>query len=173
MIILASNFQCIFNPICQWYDTENLVPTPRRAEDEINLQPEQLALITQKQRNMPQARGDSMLPLTENRETLIRTASEQASFSRWVEMDNSVLPMRFCYGWKQLYILMQRILRTKKFSELEITSSSYRSCQDRTSDWNWSDWSTSTITTTRSYEVLGATITRNWQRRTTISSYRD
>ena len=70
---------------------------------------------------------------------------------------------------------------TKKFSECEITSSSCWSCQDRTSDWNWSiqicrnfgDWSTITVITTRKCEAFGANITRNWTTRTTIHSYRD
>ena len=29
--ILASNLSCVYNRICQWCDTEKLVPTPRRA----------------------------------------------------------------------------------------------------------------------------------------------
>ena len=38
----------------QWYHTENLVPTPKRSEEEeeIDLDPEQLTVITQKERNM-------------------------------------------------------------------------------------------------------------------------
>ena len=55
-------------------------------------------------------------------------------------------------------------LHPKKFSMFEITSSSHRSCQDWTSGWKWSIqicrnfgyWSTSTVTTTRKFEVLGA-----------------
>ena len=59
-----------------------------------------------------------------------------------------------CYVWKQFYAFLQRILRLKKFSKSETTSSSYQSCQDRTSDGNCSIqicknfgvWSTSTVT---------------------------
>ena len=83
-IIFASKLHCVYNRICQWYETENLVLTPRRDEEQIDLDPEQSTLITQKHRKMPQARGDSMLQLTENRETLIRRASEQA-FAKTVE----------------------------------------------------------------------------------------
>ena len=48
--MLAGNLLCIYNRICQWYDTENQVLTPRTAEYEaqIDLEPEQLTLITQK-----------------------------------------------------------------------------------------------------------------------------
>ena len=73
-----------------------------------------------------------------------------------------------CYGRKQLCFFMLRRLRTN--SKFETTSSSHRSCQDWTSDWNWSiqicrnfgDWSMSTDTTTRKWKVLGTNITRNW-----------
>ena len=59
--ILASSFRCLDNRSCQWSVAENQVLTPRRAEDEEqnDLDPEQLTLITLEQRNMPQARGDS------------------------------------------------------------------------------------------------------------------
>ena len=64
--------------------------TPRSAEDEeqIDLEPEQLTFTTQKQRNMLQARGVLWLQLAENRETLIRRASEQAAFARTVENEH-------------------------------------------------------------------------------------
>ena len=79
---------CIYfyNRICQWYETENLVLKPRRTEDkeQVHLDPEQLTLITQRQWKMTQDQGDSLLQLTENRETSIRRASE-ASFPRTVE----------------------------------------------------------------------------------------
>ena len=57
-----------------------------RKKQEIDLDQEQLTTITQKERNMSQARGDSMLNLTANRETLIHKASEQAEFARTVEI---------------------------------------------------------------------------------------
>ena len=46
----ANNLLCIYNRICQWYDTENQVLTPRTAEYEaqIDLEPEHLTLITEK-----------------------------------------------------------------------------------------------------------------------------
>ena len=48
--ILASNSQNLHNRICQWHEIENLVLTPRTAEDEeqIDLDPDQLTLISQK-----------------------------------------------------------------------------------------------------------------------------
>ena len=77
------------NCMCQWYQTENLVPTPRKSEeeeDEIDLDPEQLTTITQKERNVSQARGDSMLKFTANRETLIHSASEHPKCARTVDI---------------------------------------------------------------------------------------
>ena len=108
-----------------------------RREEKIDLVPEQLTLITQKNSecNMPQARGDSLPQLTVNRETLIRRASEQAAFARTVEKW-TIPHHRICCGRKQLYSSMQRTLRAKNFSTLEITGGSQRSCQDQTSDWN-------------------------------------
>ena len=46
---------------------------PRRSEDEeeIDLDPVQLTILTQKGRNVTQVRGDSMLKLTANRGTLL------------------------------------------------------------------------------------------------------
>ena len=78
--ILASNLQCIYN---QWYETDNRVPTPRRVEEEEQI--EQLALITHEERNMSEAPGNSLLQFTENHETLIRRASERAAFPRTAE----------------------------------------------------------------------------------------
>ena len=65
-----------------------LVRTLSRSEHEeqIDFDPEQLTLITPKERNMPQARGDSLLKLTANRETLSRRASENTEFDRTVEI---------------------------------------------------------------------------------------
>ena len=58
-------------------------------EEQIDLEPKQLTLITKKKKKkkqqMPQSRGGSLLQLTENHETLIRRASEQAAFARKVE----------------------------------------------------------------------------------------
>ena len=61
--ILARNLLCICTCICQWYDAEKLVPTPRRSEDEeeIDLDREQLTRFSQKERNMARARCDSLL----------------------------------------------------------------------------------------------------------------
>ena len=91
-----------------------------------------------KKQNMPEARSDSLLQLTANRGTLIHRASEQAAFlpERW-KLDCSTYH-RICNGWNQLYSSMQRMLRIKKFSIFEISSSSWQSCEDRTSDWSWS-----------------------------------
>ena len=67
--MLASNPQCIYNRICQWYETENQVPTPTRAEDENHngFEPEQLTLISQKQRK--RATGSRRLDATTHRES--------------------------------------------------------------------------------------------------------
>ena len=55
------------------------VLTPRTAEEkeQIDIDPEPLSTRTQKERNMSQARGDSMLKLIANRETLIHRASDR------------------------------------------------------------------------------------------------
>ena len=65
---------------------KTLVPTPRISEEgeEIDLDPEQLAKTTQKERNMSHARGESMLNLTATSETLIQRASEQAAHASTV-----------------------------------------------------------------------------------------
>ena len=62
-----------------------LTPRTAEVEEQIDLEPEPLTLITQKQQAVPQARGDSLPQPTENRETLIRRGSEQAAFARMVE----------------------------------------------------------------------------------------
>ena len=48
--LLSSNLLCIYNQICHLYETENQILTPRTAEDQeqIDREPEQLTLITQK-----------------------------------------------------------------------------------------------------------------------------
>ena len=74
--IQASSFRCIYNRICQWYETGNQVLTPRRAEDEAMWNP---------------ARGNSVPHVTENREVLFRRASEQASCAT-IPMNLSWLP---------------------------------------------------------------------------------
>ena len=63
-----------------------IVPTPRRAEDEkqIDLEPEPLTLTTQKQRNLP-ARGDSLLPTHGELRDADSESSEQASLARAME----------------------------------------------------------------------------------------
>ena len=53
-------------------------------EQETDIDTDQLTLITQKERNMSRARGDSMVKLTANRETLFHRASEQAEFASTV-----------------------------------------------------------------------------------------
>ena len=62
--ILGSSLQCVYRS-CQRYVTENQVPAPRTAEDaeQIDLEPNRFTSILRKQRNMPQARRDSMLQL--------------------------------------------------------------------------------------------------------------
>ena len=87
--ILAGNLLCIYNRICQWYDTERLVLTPRRTEEEEEKEEQtdvDIDCAKKKQRNMRQARGDSLLKLIANRETLIHRGSEQAECARTVEL---------------------------------------------------------------------------------------
>ena len=57
--------------------------TPKRGEhdEQLDLEPAQLTLITQQQRNVPH----SLLYLTENRETVFRRASELTASARTVE----------------------------------------------------------------------------------------
>ena len=104
-IILAGNFLCIYKNICQLYDTEHLAATPRRSEDggQIDLDPEQLTI----KRSMSQARGDTPLKLTANRDTLIQRASEQAEFARLVEIGQLCSTSESVRGWNQLHSLMQ------------------------------------------------------------------
>ena len=55
-----------FVSICQWHETEKLVPRhrePEKEEEEIDLDPERLRIITKKERKVRQARGDSLLKL--------------------------------------------------------------------------------------------------------------
>ena len=61
--ILASNLFCVYNRICQWYETGNQVLIPRTAEygEQIDPEPELLTFISLKQRNVQQVPGDSML----------------------------------------------------------------------------------------------------------------
>ena len=68
---------------------ENWVPTPRiyigrRTRD--RPRPRAVDINYAKTAETPQARDDSMLQLTENHETLIRRASEQAEFARTMEI---------------------------------------------------------------------------------------
>ena len=66
-------------------ETENMVLTLRRVchEDPIDLEPEQLTLITPKQRNVPpSSRRLELLHFTKNRRTLIWRVAEQAEFAR-------------------------------------------------------------------------------------------
>ena len=65
-----------------------------------------------------------MLYLTENREMLIRSASEQASCTRTVEIGQFYVTNEFVWEGNRSTFLMRRILRTKEFSKFEITISS-------------------------------------------------
>ena len=91
--------------------------------------PRELTLITKKQqRKMPQARGDSLLQITQNRQTHHlpeRVGNWTCPHYQWI-----------CHEWTQLFSFVQRILRTGEFWIFEITSNSCRSCQNWTSDWN-------------------------------------
>ena len=67
--ILASNLPCIYNRLCQRYETENQIFTPKRAADEeqIDLDPEHLTWITQK--TAENARSSRRLLPTTQRES--------------------------------------------------------------------------------------------------------
>ena len=115
-------YDVIHNRICQWYEIENQIPTPRTAEDEeqIDLEPDQLTLITQQQRTMTQARGDSLLP-TENHETMIRKSFRTVSICQNCgEWTNSTSPMNLL--WTETVLLLyaetprnQEILKVRDF----------------------------------------------------------
>ena len=90
-----------------------------------------------KQRNMPQLRGESVAQLTENHETLILKASEQAAFAKTVENDNSTSPTNESDKDRNSSSpLCREYSEPKKFSKFELVSSSFRSCQDWTIDWS-------------------------------------
>ena len=87
--ILAGNPVCVYTCVCQWYDIENLYQQREKLEEEeIDIDPEQLTILTRTEWNMSQARGDSVLEITANRETLIHRASEKATFARPVDITN-------------------------------------------------------------------------------------
>ena len=110
---------------------------PRRAEDEAHMdrEPEQLTLITQKQRNVQQSRGDSMQQLTANRETLIRRASEQASFARTLENGQFYITNQAVLEGNSSTLLCTEHTDPMNF-QFKNTGNSQRSCQDWTSDSN-------------------------------------
>ena len=73
----------ICNRICQLYENlESGTYTENSGRGRATRSGE---LTTQKHRTTPQARGDLLLQLTENLETLIRRASEQTAFARTAE----------------------------------------------------------------------------------------
>ena len=75
---------CMYNRICQRYYIGKLVLTPRRSEDEeqIDLDPSSLHLS---RKPLGKCHNESLLQLTENHEKLIHKASERAEFARTVE----------------------------------------------------------------------------------------
>ena len=169
---MTSNFRCINNRIRQWYETQNQVPAPRTAEDEekINLEPEQLASVAER-KTADNATSSRRLDAASHRESRdadsesCRTGIICQNGGKWTILHHHWI----CYGWKHLYSFVQRFLRTKEFSKFEISISSERSCQDRTSDWKrrilictqFGSWCSSTVTRTRKIDVLGTNIT--WQ----------
>ena len=177
--ILATNFLRIYNRTRQWYETQNQVPTLRTAGDEepIDLDPEQLSLITQKQRN--NATSSRRLAATTHRKSRdadsesFRTGSIWQNGGKWTTLHYHWIR----HGWKQLYsFYAENTQVSKDFSKVKITSISWQSRQERARDrnrssricWNFGHRSASTVTTTRKFEVLGAYIARNWTARTTI-----
>ena len=177
--ILATSFLRIYNRTRQWYETQNQVPTLRTAGDEepIDLDPEQLSLITQKQRN--DATNSRRLAATTHRKSRdadsesFRTGSMWQNGGKWTTLHYHWIR----HGWKQLCsFYAENTQVSKDFSKVKITSNSWQSRQERASDmnrsiricWNFGHRSASTVSTTRKFEVLGAKITRNWTARTTI-----
>ena len=81
----ASNLSCIYHRNCHWYETENQVRTPKCARRRAKRSRPRAVDMNYAKTTKPQARGDSVLRLTENRETLMHRASEQAAFARTLE----------------------------------------------------------------------------------------
>ena len=120
---------------------------------------------------MSQARGDSLLKLTKNRESLIshgfRTRRICQNGGNWTIQKYQWI----CCGWKRFHTFVQRILRAHRLSRITITSS------DRSRSigicWNFGCRSTGTVATRKRLEVWGAYFTRNRTVRTTILTESD
>ena len=177
--LLATNFLCIFNRICQLYETQNHVLTMRTAGDEepIDLDPEQLSLITQKRCHKLEAtRCYNSQKIT--RRWFGELPNRQHVAERW-KMDNSALPLNPSWMETALLFYAENTQVSKEFSKVKIKNISWQSRQERASDrnrsirvcWNFGHRNASTVTTNRKFEVLGAYITRNWTARTTINLF--
>ena len=111
--ILVSNLQ----GICQWYEMRIRYLHREERKTKSKSIPNLSSwhwLRKKKKRNVPQARGDPMLHPTENRETLIRRTSEQASFASggtWTIVHHQWI----WYGWKQFYSFTQRMTGIEVF----------------------------------------------------------
>ena len=161
---------------------KNHVFTMRTAGDEepIDLDREQLSLITQKQRN--NATSSRRFAAATHRKSRdadsesFRTGSMWQNGGKWTTLHYHWIR----HGWKQLYsFYAENTQVSKDFSKVKITSNSWQSRQERASDrnrsiricWNFGHRSASTVTTTRKFEVLGAYFTRTWTARTTINLF--
>ena len=70
--VLAGNFLCIYSCCCQWYDTEKHGTYTEKIRRREANRPQHRAVdinYAKKERNMSQARGDSMVKLTAHRES--------------------------------------------------------------------------------------------------------
>ena len=70
---------------------------------------------------MPLARSDSLLQLTENRETPIRETSEQAAFARTVEIGQFYIANESVMDGNSSTLICIVVLRTTEFSKFEIS----------------------------------------------------
>ena len=93
---------------CQSYDSEHLVLAPRRSEEEkqIDHDPEQLILLTTKDWNMSQVRGDSMRKnYYESRvdDSHTELPNMQNVLERW-NLDISISPMNLLWKETSLHV---------------------------------------------------------------------
>ena len=80
-------------------------PSPRRSkEEQIDLDPEQLTIISQRERHMSQARSDSMLKLAENPTRWFTEFSTRHQLPERRKLDNFTSPMNLL--WKETVPLL-------------------------------------------------------------------
>ena len=106
-------------------------------EEVIEIDPEQLTIITQKKR-AEHVTSSRRLDAETHCES--RNADSQGfrkdRMSQNVEIGQFLHHGWICYGWKQFYSFMQRILRAQEFLKFKNASNCQRSREDRTSNRN-------------------------------------